>query len=206
MTCTKELVIKIYICKPGIHRMVSICWDDHWWEKGTNSLKTHVSYTFLLRTKGVFHSMKSAYTSPLLLKVHLKTWAVTACSSLRLRRGAGFSFKAFLLSPESSEVAWKWAGFVGCVGDPKVFIIFAATKVSMTDNFYLSCPNGLTHSFLWYSWSKWQPEGRPMPWVTLTQHPHQVRNGKKMGSGVRSGKELSHTQQQKRPCGHCPSS
>lgn len=105
--------------------MVPICGDDHWWEKGTNSLKTHVSYTFLLRTKGVFHSMRSAYTSPLLLKVHLKTWAVAACSSLRLRRGAGFSFKAFLLSPESSEVAWKRDGFVGCLGDPKVFILFA---------------------------------------------------------------------------------
>lgn len=90
--------------------------------------------------------MRSVHTSPLLLKVHLKTWTVAACSSLRLRRGTGFSFTALLLSPESSEVAWKGAEFVGCVGDPKVFILFVATKVSMTDNFYLSCPNGLIPS------------------------------------------------------------
>lgn len=84
-------------------------------------------------------------------------------SQIKERNFRGFSFKALRLSPESSEVAWKRAEFVHCVGDPQVFILFVATKVSMTDNFYLICPNGLipsrdTHGQNGNRREKWQPD------------------------------------------------
>ena len=69
----------------------------------------------------------------------------------------------------------------------------------MADDLYLTRQSGITPpSFLWYSWPRRQPEGGPSGYSHVAPLPSEDWRGREDGGGeeVRSGRELSHTQQQ----------